>query len=72
MEAILVLEDGATFAGESFGARGEVAGEEIYAMRKGGVEMCSITLAPSVSDRPLLDLGDVLCRSASITSGDDS
>ena len=52
--------------------QGEVAGEEIYVMRKGGVEMCSITLAPSVSDRPLHDLGDVLCRSASITSGDDS
>jgi len=30
MEAILVLEDGATFSGQSFGARGEVAGEVVF------------------------------------------
>jgi carbamoyl-phosphate synthase small subunit len=30
MEAILVLEDGATFRGQSFGARGEAAGEVVF------------------------------------------
>ncbi|MFL7810970.1 MAG: carbamoyl-phosphate synthase domain-containing protein, partial [Anaerolineae bacterium] len=30
MEALLVLEDGTTFSGRSFGALGEIAGEVVF------------------------------------------
>jgi hypothetical protein len=41
----------------------EIAGSETFTLRKGGAEICRITLTPTGGEVPILDLGNVVCMS---------
>jgi hypothetical protein len=48
--------------------QGEIAGTESFALRKGGAELCRVTLAPAAGETPILDLGDVVCTTTPASS----